>query len=80
VPARIRNLQRRADTHPAAHGERASIPPWGHRTRGRETRCRGTLAHPSEVVYFGAIALVAVGIGTVALFLAQQDSMVPPGG
>ena len=38
-------------------------------------------ARLSEVAYLGAIALVAAGIGTAALFLApnQQDGMTPPG-
>ena len=44
-------------------------------------RSAGEILHPplrarlSEVAYLGGIAVVAVGIGTAALFLAQQDGM-----
>jgi P-type Cu+ transporter len=40
------------------------------------------LARLSEVAYLGAVALVALGIGTAAIFLApaQQDDVVPGGG
>ena len=51
-------------------------------------RSAGEILHPplrarlSEIAYLGAIAIVAVGVGTAALFLApaQQDSMTPGGG